>query len=650
MINNDDDGELILRMGKKPFVLWLIIVIGLAASCQRVPSGAAVRGEPVMEPPPAAAQEALTAVSAPSEIAVRDMVALSAALRGVEAARTARTTPPEHREGDVVPFWFKALGTEENREIEARLAYRSPHLNMWVETGADVADAAVADAARIIETEILPTNRRFFGEEWRPGVDGDERVNILHLRQLGGVGIAYFSSSDEYVTAVNPYSNQREMLYVSLEAAEVGSDAYLATIAHEIQHMIQWNVDRNEDAWLGEGLSELAAFLNGYPPRRAGQYARQPDIQLTTLQHDANVVGAHYAAAYLFTAYFFDRFGEATTRAVARHPGNGPAGFDAALAEAGSDLTFDEVFADWLVANYLNSIGREQGVYRYDTLDVPKLTTTSLRPGAPPQTTAVHQYGADYFTLSGEAPLTLVLTGTQQTPVLDTRPRSGDYFWVSHPADESDMHLTRSLNLSDVDAATLSFWTWYDIEAGWDYGYVAVSGDGGERWDVLETASATRDNPQGNAFGPGYTGQSGAGEGPAWVQETADLTPYAGEEIWLRFQYVTDDAVHNQGWAIDDVSVPEIGFHDDAEAGSDGWQAAGFSRMAGVLPQQFLAQQILLGPDDVRVTRLELDEEQNGRWTIPLDAAHDKAVLIISGVTPFTRQTASYSYAVISDR
>ena len=54
------------------------------------------------------------------------------------------------------------------------------------------------------------------------------------------------------------------------------------------------------------------------------------------------------------------------------------------------------------------------------------------------------------------------------------------------------------------------------------------------------------ENPSGNSFGSAYTGSSdddGDGE-PDWVTERFDLSVYAGEEIWLRFEYVTDDAVN----------------------------------------------------------------------------------------------------------
>ncbi|MCB8920574.1 MAG: immune inhibitor A [Ardenticatenaceae bacterium] len=614
----------------------LLLLFGLIWALAGCGSDKAAVPPLVLEAPPTAVSNALTTLATHPLIPHRDMVALTAQFTGTAVPEVAAETAVPYHVGDVVPFWYKDLAAGSNEQINARLVYRSDALNMWVQEGARVDDDDVVAAGQFIEAQILPTNHAFFGHEWSPGVDGDPRINVLHLKDLSGVGIAYFSSSDEYVTAVNPYSNQREMLYVSLQDATVGSEQYFATIAHELQHMSQWIIDRNEDAWANEGLSELAVHVNGYSTHREATYAAQPDIPLTNLQQDAAVVGQHYAAAFLFTAYFNDRFGEEAMQRLVQHSENGVDGYTAVLNDLSTGLTFDDLFADWLVANTLSGLGRGEGVYRYQTIALPAISTQPLKLNRVEEAT-VSQYGADFWQIKGDEPLTLVFTGTQQVQTIDAAPHSGSHFWLSYPADESDMRLTRPVDLTGLDAATLTFWTWYDIEEGWDYGYVAVSTDDGATWDLLETQHTTRDNPEGNSFGPGFTGSSGG-----WVQETAVLTPYAGQTILLRFQTITDDAVHLAGWAIDDIAIPELGYSDDAEQ-DNGWTAAGFVRMTGTLPQRFIVQLVLLGDGAVQVQRLPLDANQQGRWPIPLGAAFDEAVIIVAGATPFTSETAVYA-------
>lgn len=611
------------------FLILLLVGCGRAAESAPLPL--------VTENPPPAVFTALTAVATPPPLPIRDMTTLAQQLGNLDAPGTAQAAPSPYTVGDTAQFWYKDFAAEGNEQISARLVYRSDALNMWVQEDARVDDNAIITAGQFIESAILPTNRALFGPELGANPPPGQRVNVLHLKELRGLGIAYFSASDQVSAAVNPYSNQRPMLYVSLRAAEVGSDRYYATVAHELQHMSLWHADRNEDAWASEGLSELAVHLNGYPTNREQTYASQPDIQLTTLQHDPAVIASHYAAAFLFTAYFHDRFGETAVQTLVQHPENGAAGFSAVLAESGTGLTFDDLFADWLVANYLNSIGRQQEMYAYESITLPPLTMETAQQAQ----TAVNQYGADYIHITGSQPVTLIFTGTQQVPTIAATPRSGSHYWVSYPADESALHLTRPFDLTDLDAATLTFWSWYDIEEGWDYGYTAVSTNNGASWTLLETTTSTTANPQGNGLGPGYTGSSGG-----WVQETADLSPFAGQEILLRFQYITDDAVHLDGWAIDDIAIPQLGYTDDVESDDEAWQAAGFVRLTATLPQRFLVQQLLLGDGAAQVARLPLDAGQLGRWTIPLSAERPEAVIIVAGTTPFTRETAVYAFAV----
>ena len=85
------------------------------------------------------------------------------------------------------------------------------------------------------------------------------------------------------------------------------------------------------------------------------------------------------------------------------------------------------------------------------------------------------------------------------------------------------------------------------------------------------------------------TGLSGGGTKPAWVKQTADLTAFAGKKVQLRFEYVTDAALDFDGFALDDVSIPEINFVDDAEQ-DGGWTANGFIRSSNVVKQRYIVQ------------------------------------------------------------
>jgi hypothetical protein len=254
--------------------------------------------------------------------------------------------------------------------------------------------------------------------------------------------------------------------------------------------------------------------------------------------------------------------------------------------------------------------------------------------------TQVSPYGVDYIYLEGGSDLTLDFFGDTKARLLDTQPHSGEHFWYANRGDDSNMRLTRTLDLSGLTEATLRFWTWYDIEENWDYAYVLVSTDGGATWQILRGPSTTDANPHGNGYGWGYTGESGGG--PKWIQEEIDLSPFAGQQVMLRFEYITDDALNNPGWAIDDITIPELGYLDDVESGQGDWLAEGFVRTNNMVPQTYMVQLITFGPETT-VQRLPLRADQSARWHLPLVDA-DHAVLLVSALAQVTTEPAGYYY------
>jgi len=271
----------------------------------------------------------------------------------------------------------------------------------------------------------------------------------------------------------------------------------------------------------------------------------------------------------------------------------------------------------------------------------------------------VHQYAADYIELEpGTHDLRLDFTGVATTTLVPNQAHSGRYQWWSNHGDNSDMTLTRSFDLSGLQEATLDVWLWYDIEDGWDYAYIEVSTDGGATWTILPGGYTTTENPSGNSYGAGYTGLSSPGgdssAGAEWIQETLDLSPFAGKEILIRFEYLTDEAVNHAGLCVDDIRVPELGYSYDGEAGDDGWISQGFMRMDNTLPQHFIVQLIRLAEPlpssaqgEVIIERLSLPDGHSGTWTIrDFDQSVSKVVLVISAVTRGSHQPASYHYEI----
>ena len=245
----------------------------------------------------------------------------------------------------------------------------------------------------------------------------------------------------------------------------------------------------------------------------------------------------------------------------------------------------------------------------------------------------------------GNKDITLKFTGSTKAPLIDAQPHSGQYFWWSNRGDSAALTLTRPFDLSSVKSATLKYWIWYSLEKDWDYGYVIVSDDGGATWKILKTPSGTDRDPNNNNYGWGYTGGSGSDSTPEWIQETVNLSQYAGKQIMLGFEVVNDLAVNLPGLAIDDVEIPELNYKDDFESGDGGWQPEGWILTNNYVPQRYIVQLIGFGQDgSTSVTRLPINDDNIGQWDVPLSTLK-QAVVMVSGAASKSSEVARFNWS-----
>ncbi|MBI3538247.1 MAG: immune inhibitor A, partial [Chloroflexi bacterium] len=331
-------------------------------------------------------------------------------------------------------------------------------------------------------------------------------------------------------------------------------------------------------------------------------------------------------------------------------PCEGICGVQSALNKRANGLLFDDAFADWAATNFLNNPAIENGRYAYSNEKDFKISRETTIARYPMQlAVTMHEYGANYYALDPQArDVTIYFTGTTTAKLLPINAHSGKWMWYSNRADLADMNLTREVDLARVTKATLKFWTWYSIEKDFDYAYVQVSTDGGKTWDILPGKNTTTDDPNGSSFGPAFTGKSGTKDdrGEAqWIQEQMDLSPYAGKKILLRFEYLTDDAFNQPGFVVDDIEIPEINFSDDAEKILAGWTANGFVRVDNVLPQKYIVQIIQIG-NSTRVTRLALDAQNRGKFSMTGLNNFSKVEVVVTAHAPTTTEATEYQIEV----
>ncbi|HBC76842.1 MAG: hypothetical protein A2008_02730 [Candidatus Wallbacteria bacterium GWC2_49_35] len=273
-----------------------------------------------------------------------------------------------------------------------------------------------AEAERIknsFDSEVYPKITQAFGSEPKPGVDGDERVYILFSYNVNKQSAAgYFDSTNQLTQAVldssadynknssgyKYYSNEKEMFYMAAPKSTFSGETYLTNtlgvIAHEFQHMINWNQhslinpDILEESWLNEGLSQLAQDIAGYGYQYGTlsfviePFLRYPEsYSLTKFQFGLG----YYGNAYLFARYLADR--GANPMNLVKSSKTGRANVEDEVKRISAAADFDGFFEDFAAALYLSNSGvTDDAKYNFTSIDIRAVqkdgtSLGGLRPG-----------------------------------------------------------------------------------------------------------------------------------------------------------------------------------------------------------------------------------------------------------------------------
>ncbi len=127
---------------------------------------------------------------------------------------------------------------------------------------------------------------------------------------------------------------------------------------------------------------------------------------------------------------------------------------------------------------------------------------------------------------------------------------------------------------------------------------------------------------------------------PLWLTQEVDLSSFAGQPVLVRFEYISLPDRENQGFALDNIAIPEIDFLDDAESGVPGWTLNGWQQTNNQIPQQFLVQvatnsgivRRLIGPSDTAT---------DGGWTFNINPG-EGFLIAISGLNDNTDAAAVF--------
>ncbi len=402
-----------------------------------------------------------------------------------------------------------------------------------------------------------------------------------------------------------------------------------AAFAHEYQHLLESYSDPNETVWVNEGLSMFSETVTGYsnplivPPAAGAQghtwgflgwnNLSEPDDPLRlggpenslTLWGDQNdqssEIISDYGAAYTFMLLLYDRYGLPLMSALHKDPGVGFEGLQNVLTKSNVAEKAQDVFHDWAAM-----IALDQPLDQGRTLnggDAAQYTAKSLNAtinwdnseayshaGAPPN-------GSDYVRLrdaggkylSASQVNSVSFKGDTTYPAhwrTDSNPpgHSGNAAIYSGTGDSLDESVSRQVAVP-AGSQALTFASRWNIEQGWDFGFVQVVGPDNAKKSLACTDTTSTQDPDAADLAssgaepwktikdnlPGFTGDSGG-----WKSETCNLAAYAGQTVTLYFRYITDPATAGTnpdvtpGWWIDDISVA-------GKSLSDGSSLSGFN-------------------------------------------------------------------------
>ncbi len=352
----------------------------------------------------------------------------------------------------ITEFWAYNFGNDSYYLVSATRAGEGNHCVVYLEQGQSVDQNKINSIISQFDNTIYPNETSAFGSEPNPGIDNNPKIFILLLdikdgQIPGGYIAGYFDPLNEDDISISSNSNQKEIFYMDIKEGVPGDPQFLRTLAHEFQHMINWQQKTNllgvlEETWLDEAMSEIAPVVCGYGPDYGEIYGYelQPWDSLVGWNDTLN----DYYTVYMWAQYMKDRVTniDGSGHGVfwnIDHTGNfGIKAVNSALSAVGyGNKDFSGVFRDWSIANYLGlttisehpewsylTIHTEAGYHPTgEGFTLPGLPVSDVYHINAPTVGGLHMWGLDYFkfTKTGQGTVTWTKTdSTDEAAFIDT--------------------------------------------------------------------------------------------------------------------------------------------------------------------------------------------------------------------------------------
>lgn len=321
--------------------------------------------------------------------------------------------------GDTLQFWSVAyIDWQPDPPIDQRLINavcksvgNECYVFVDIEVNNPPSDQQISSLVNIFDTDFVPHLTALYGpvpDEF----DNDPRVYILIIPNEGWTG--YFDPAHQMEDSLvwqiwAKYSNQKEIIYVAPDAFPNYTNVVLA---HELGHMLHWGRDHSpeppsepvkywEDTWIDESFATFAPvyLLEDISQQDVYDYqaffAVEPDLSLIHF-----LGGPSYNQVKLWMTFMFEHFGgENFISTLINDQANGIEGVANTLSNLGYEETFNEIFEQWIVANFLDNTSYLNGKYGYFHYNFPPCRIAASYSQFPTgiKTGSVSSYAADYL-------------------------------------------------------------------------------------------------------------------------------------------------------------------------------------------------------------------------------------------------------------
>jgi len=237
------------------------------------------------------------------------------------------------------------------------------YCRVYVEEGGTLQLSDAQDLASVFDGTIYPVATDWFHPD-SPPARIDLRVYDMG-DGAGGVGGFFIRSFPT-----------RNDLYVDLMDVSISDEV----VAHEFEHLLHYDLDPNEEAWLDEGLADLSIRVTlgeGTPAlqNHIDIFEMYPENDLLTWDEgvppDEIETIADYGAAYAYVAYLADHFGgKGTIADLVASGGNSLSSIDSLLSSRGYEETSWDVFLAQRAANLADDPAYGGGIYDQGLFDI----------------------------------------------------------------------------------------------------------------------------------------------------------------------------------------------------------------------------------------------------------------------------------------